>query len=150
MVGVELGRGPPVDGVGPADGRGFTAGEGDQLPVGVAADQDGAVPEGEKPVEDLHRLRPGGVVAGDDDQVRGCHVGFGENRVQDGQHPVDVGQHHHARDHRLSLAAAPRRSQHGGPTLRRPVRGRRGLRLTSSSGGGPDGAVTGSGQGAGP
>lgn len=102
----ELGGSPGVDCVNLADGGGLAAGQVDEFAVGVAANQHGPIAQIAQPVQDLHRLRPGGVVAGHDDQVGADHVRLGEHGIQHRQHAVDVGQNRHAADHAATVDAS--------------------------------------------
>ena len=99
LVGPQLPPGP----VGDVDRGVPTAGDRDQLPVGVAADQQAPVAQADQPVEDLDGHRAGSVVAGDDDPLRRGHVGLGEHGVEDRQDAVDVREDRDRRHHAASL-----------------------------------------------
>ena len=70
-----------------------TAGDGDEVTIGVAAHQPNTLAELEKAVEHLRRLRAGGDVAGHHDQVGGPHVGLSQDGIETGQDPVGVAHH---------------------------------------------------------
>ena len=79
------------------------AGDLDQLPVGVAADQHAPVAQPDQPVEDLDGHRAGGVVAGHDDPLGRGDIGLGEHGVKHRQDAVDVGEDRDRRHHDASL-----------------------------------------------
>src|SRR5699024_3503561 len=64
-----------------------------QLAVGVPAYECDAVAHGGQPVEYGNGLRSGRVVAGHHDVVGRRHGRLGEDRVEDGQDAMDIGQH---------------------------------------------------------
>ena len=99
LVGPQLATGP----VGDVDRGVASAGDLDQLPVGVAADQQAPVSEADQPVEDLDGHRAGRVVAGHDDPLGRGHVGLGEHGVEHRKDAVDVGEDRDRRHHDASL-----------------------------------------------
>src|SRR5919197_2162479 len=64
----------------------------DKLALAVAPHQRDAIPKADQAIENLDRLRAGGDVTGDDDPLRGPHLGFGKHRVECREHPVNVGE----------------------------------------------------------
>ncbi len=104
-AGAELRGGPGVDRVGLFAWRVLAAGEGHEVAVGVAAHEHDVVQRGQ-PVEDLHGLRPGRVVAAHHDPVGPPDVWFREHRVEHRQHAVNVGQDSDGLDHAVILAPA--------------------------------------------
>lgn len=92
---------PPADGVGHVDVG--SVDEREQFAVGVAADQHYALPQRDQPIQDGDGLRPGGVVASDDDAVGIRHLGHRQYGVEGGQHAVHIGQHRDRFDHLATL-----------------------------------------------
>ncbi|UUK64813.1 hypothetical protein LRE50_11005 [Clavibacter sepedonicus] len=75
-----------------------------QLPVGVATDQDRPVAESEQTVEHLRRLRSPHVVPSDDDQLGPLDRGFPEHPVERPEHAVEVGEDGDGRRHATTVA----------------------------------------------
>ena len=93
--------------------------------VGVAPHHHRPLAEGQHPVEHLHRLRAGRVVAREDDEVGVAHLGLSQDGVERGQHPVDVREHRDGVQHPRSLTPCRRRrSTFGGSSALRPRRPR--------------------------
>ena len=87
------------------------AGQCHEFPVRIAADPGDPVPEPEQAVEHLDRLRTCGDVTGEHDAFGVPDGGFGEDRVERGQHAVNVGKHDDRSGHQNSLARCPRGRQ---------------------------------------
>lgn len=81
---------------------------GEQLSVCVPSDQEGAVSQLGEAVQDVRWLRPPGVIASHDDQLRAPHGRLIEDSVECGQHPVDIRQDSDARHHARNPATHAR------------------------------------------
>lgn len=85
----------------------LAASQGNQFPVGVAPHQDHPIAQRHQPLQDGGGLRPRGVIAGDDHQIRARHLGLGQHAIEDRQDPVDVRQNRDRLHHPTAPVSHP-------------------------------------------